>query len=343
MESSSKDLPPLTVENKDFLLMVCASSYSLRLISKSLPQLQTHHTNISELHPSFDFDKATRVTGITISENSRFFTLFLDNRVLMLFSLTILDKDLEDLLIEPVHPHFRLDSFRFPLWKKHCLYFASEKRILKVDPRVPLEMMSFGTFERGLKNALSPQHISTFTRFKEFDSKILDFSKSHVLELLYVLLEFNAIKVVNLESNVILRSVIPFSGSPNPHVKDEICRIFPLLRVKRTDRPNLDDLKSHDFKLRDFILLLRRNGHAEIVRLNDFRLNSNIPRCFKKQILDRVDSPSNVNLQMDFQQEFVGLSLPKKLILFRVSDHFSQYNKAVHSKGKQSKTNNKRF
>lgn len=324
--------PPVITENSDLLLMMSPNSPFLTLLLKSMPYIHTRHFDLTTLDGGFLIDDAVKVSNLTINENSRFFTILLENQALLLYSLTILSPDLNDCIIERIRPSFRLELFRCPLWKKHCLFFVDEAQILKIDPRTPFELIQPIIQQDFLRQPPRQESIASFAVFKEFEQKIVDFACSRVLELFYVVLEFSGVCVVNFESSVIMRAELPFAREPLG--QSDICRVFPLLRIRRSDRPKRDNLKSYDFKMRDFLCFLRENGHIEIVKLNDLKNGENAPKLFQKSIFDKIDNGDSVKMVMDQKQEFVGVSLANKMIMFRLSDHFAGYNKKVHSKGR---------
>ena len=324
----------ILAENIELLLMIPENSHWLTLIVKSVPQISAKNFDLQALSPTFDIETGDLISNMTLSLHSRFFSIFFQKGILIIFSLTKLGSEAQDYIIERIHPSFKLNSFRFPLWQKSCLFYASQKDVFIVDPRIPFEFMEPTHKDDFLNQPSNCQHISKFSKFMSFDGVIQDFTCSQVLELFYVLLDFNFIQVVNRETNVIMKKIVSFSSSPESMVNTDICRIFPLLRVKRTDRPKLDDLKNHDFKMRDFILLLRKNGFLEVVRLRDFERKTEIHKFFSKKITNEIVSPEKIRFVTDKDQHFCSFAFDADILVFRLSEHFSQYNKNLHDKGK---------
>lgn len=323
----------VTAENRELLLLIPRDSFWLTLVAKSDLRVSASKFDLRAVGPSFDFGEQDRVVDLSLSNFSRFFGLFLSKGALLLFSVTKLGLEPEDFVLERVPPTFQLESFRFPLWKKSCLYFASQKDLFRVDPRVPLECVQPRS-KKDFLNLPSPaQQICAFELFSTFETLIADFVTSRVLDLFYVLLESNCVCVVNHLSLTVLSKVLCAPGLPRAGPRPDIRRLFPLLSVKRTDRVDRNDIKSHDFSLRDFLLLLRSDGSLEVVRLKDLKEKTPARPLFAKRVADAVSKSDAVSFALDCQQHFCALTLKGNCFVLRLADHFSQYNKSIHAKG----------
>lgn len=329
-ENPKPQISWIAAENKELLLMIPRNSFRLTVINKLNLQIWTKTLDLKAIAPSFNLEEGDEICSLTLSNFSRFISIFLKKGILIFFNLTQLD----EIILERIHPTFRLDSFRFPNWYELFLFFASKRELFQIDPRTPFKFIEPKGDGQFLNQPVHSQKICSFKHFLSFDSDILDFVFSRVLKLFYVLLESNRVRAINLEKNAVLKKVVSFDGEPSPGVSSDICRVFPLLRLKRPDRVTRENMSNYNHNMRDFLLLLRRNGFLEVVRVNDFKQKERIPKLFSRKIMGSVDEAEKVSFAVDSKQHFCALGSDKHLFVFKVTEHYSEYNKSIHGKGR---------
>lgn len=232
-------------------------------------------------------------------------------------------------------------------WSRGSFFHVCRSEVFKVDFSKFHELKKSSEEKSEILpiSAYGPPNI-VWKKFYDFKDPIVDFSASRVHQLFYFLGKRSLIKIVNhmgtllhrksLFSNPDRSLPLPMPSIIVPGPLADVVRLKALICVPRRDIPKLDPNRDYDISFRDFIFVMRLNGVAEVYKISHLKVSGSPQPVFSHQLMGPPGDFGKLRFVVDPQQSFfaVRCGLARKTFVYKITKHFSRYNKFPHDKSK---------
>ena len=327
-------------ENKSLMLLI-QDSLKVCVIEKPGLQIGYSYSDLTLNGDWQDVSQEGPLETASLSSVMNVLCLFFKSRKLLFVEILRRSGREKDWEFRRLGMSLKLDRIGPSEWSRGAFYHVSKSQVFKVDFKGYLTLQESAK-ELNLQNMTDSPLLFAWTQFYDFKDPIVDFSASQVHRLFYFLGKRSLVKIVNQNGTLLHRKSLYSQPRPQlispaiivPVVLADAVRIKSLICVPRKDVPTIDPLRDYDISYRDFIFVFRLSGVAEVYKISHLK-KANAPEpVFSHQLMGPPQNADLLRFVVDPLQNFftVRCLASKKLFVYKITKHFSRYNKSPHDK-----------